>query len=249
VVTFDAIPKVDLSNAVVDQVRDAILLGQLAPGDTLPSERELAVQLGVNRTTVREALMKLELLGLIDRGHGRLCKVLDYRRHGSTALVPHLVRLRIEGAAEAFVESIAITYGGAVGLAAQRATPADLQAIEHALVELEGAIAAGEPEAIVAADREFHHAVAAASHSVVLELMTANHYRTFDGAFDARGRVKQSQVEVLVERHRQGRSLSHRRIYEAIVAGDEALAREVATALVTRSPRGSRPRERDAPGR
>lgn len=240
VVEFASIPKVDLSDAVVEQIRDAVLLGHLRPGDTLPSERELAVQLGVNRTTVREALLRLELLGLIDRGHGRLCRVLDFRRHGSTSLVPHLVRLRVEGAAESFVESIAVMYEGTVGLATVRATPEDLHTIERAVEGIEDALDSADHHAIVVADREFHHAVAAASHSVVLELMTGNHYRTFDGAFDAAGRVKQSQVDELVELHRQGRAVPHRRIFEAISAGDEQRARERAVALVTRSPRGRR---------
>lgn len=239
-VEFAAIPKVDLANAVVEQVRDAVLLGQLAPGDTLPSERELSVQFGVNRTTVREGLIKLELLGLIDRGHGRSSRVLDYRRHGSSALIPHLVRLRVTGASESFVESIAVMYEGTVALAVQRATPGDLATIEAAVVALEAAIATEDHDAIVAADRDFHHAISAAAHSVVLELMTANHYRTFDGAFDSRGRVKQSQSHVLVERHHEGRPLAHRRIFEAIAAADETAARELAVALVTRSPRGRR---------
>jgi GntR family transcriptional regulator, transcriptional repressor for pyruvate dehydrogenase complex len=234
-----SVPRIDLCDAAVGQIRDAILTGDIAPGDLLPSERELAVQLGLNRTTVREALSRLELLGLIDRGHGRRCRVLDYRRHGSTALVPHLVRLHIDGAAEAFVESIAITYEGTVGLAARRATPADIDTIGQAVDALEAAVATGDQDAIVAADRDFHHAVAAASQSVVLEVSTANHYRTFDAAFDARGRVKQSQAEALVERHRQGRTTPHRRILEAISRGDEPAARDLAVALVTRSPRGS----------
>ena len=239
-VEFASIPRVDRPEAVVEQVRDAILLGELAPGDTLPSERELSVQFGVNRTTVREALMKLELLGLIDRGHGRLSQVLDYRRHGSTALVPHLVRLRIDGAAESFVESIAAMYSGTAALAARRATPADLDTLEAAADALDTALADEDHDAIVVADRDFHRAVAAAAHSVVLELQVANHYRTFDGAFDARGRVKQSQAEVLIERHRQGRVTLHRRILDAIAEGDEDAARDHAVALVARAPRGRR---------
>ena len=53
---FAAIPKVDLAAAAVGQIRDAILSGDIAAGDELPSERELALQLGINRTTVRDVL-------------------------------------------------------------------------------------------------------------------------------------------------------------------------------------------------
>jgi DNA-binding FadR family transcriptional regulator len=85
---FVAIPKIDLAAAAVGQIRDAILSGAIAAGEELPSERELALQLGINRTTVREVLTHLELLGLIDRRHGKRCRVLDYRRNGSLELIP-----------------------------------------------------------------------------------------------------------------------------------------------------------------
>lgn len=241
-VDFDTIPRVDLSDAVVERLRDAIILGHLRPGDSLPSERALSVQLGVHRTTVREALFRLEVLGLVDRGHGRPRTVLDFRRCGSTSLVPHLVRLGVEGAADSFVESIAVVYEGTVARAVERATPADVEALTDAVEELDEAIEREDPEAIIAADREFHRRIAAASHSVVLELMSANHYRTLDGSFDAKGRLRAAQADSLIERHHQGKQLPHRLILEALVAGDAARARQVAIALVTRSPRGARPR-------
>ena len=80
---FAAIPKVDLAAAAVGQIRDAILSGNIAAGEELPSERELAIQLGISRTTVREVLMRLERLDIIDRQHGKRCRVLDHRRNGS----------------------------------------------------------------------------------------------------------------------------------------------------------------------
>ena len=157
-VDFDALPRVDLSDAVVERLRDAIVLGHLRPGDSLPSERALSVQLAVNRSTVREALFRLEMLGLVDRGQGRPRTVLDYRRHGSTSLVPHLVRLGIEGAAESFVESIAVVYEGTVARAVERATPADIEALDVAVEELDDAIghdvAAGDAIARSGADAQ-----------------------------------------------------------------------------------------------
>jgi Bacterial regulatory proteins, gntR family len=71
VTAFAAIPKVDLAAAAVGQIRDAILSGDIAAGEELPSERQLALLLGINRTTVREVLTHLELLGIIDRLHPR----------------------------------------------------------------------------------------------------------------------------------------------------------------------------------
>lgn len=58
------------SDAIAADLRDAILRGDLVPGERLPAERELAVQLGVGRSTVREAVARLEQLGLVAIRHG-----------------------------------------------------------------------------------------------------------------------------------------------------------------------------------
>lgn len=58
------------SDAIAADLRDAILRGEWTAGDRLPPERELATQLGVGRSTVREAVAKLGQLGLVDIRHG-----------------------------------------------------------------------------------------------------------------------------------------------------------------------------------
>ena len=83
-----------LSDAVFDQLRDAILSGQLAPGSTLPSERQLCEQLGVNRGAVREALKRLAQARLIATHHGGATRVLDYRKTGGLDLLPALLTRR-----------------------------------------------------------------------------------------------------------------------------------------------------------
>ncbi|MEO4051947.1 GntR family transcriptional regulator [Solibacillus sp. CAU 1738] len=55
---------------IVKQLRELILEQQIEPGDKLPSERMLSEQLGVGRSSIREALRSLELLGLIETKHG-----------------------------------------------------------------------------------------------------------------------------------------------------------------------------------
>src|ERR687886_1492365 len=54
------------SSAIAEQIRTAIVTGQLGEGDRLPPERELAEQFGVSRVTIRDALRALEAMGLID---------------------------------------------------------------------------------------------------------------------------------------------------------------------------------------
>jgi GntR family transcriptional regulator, transcriptional repressor for pyruvate dehydrogenase complex len=69
-------PRRALPEAVAEQLRTDILRGKFRPGDRLPTERELAVQLQVNRSSVREALKKLEQLRLVRIQQGSGIRVL-----------------------------------------------------------------------------------------------------------------------------------------------------------------------------
>ena len=229
---FAAIPRVDLADAVVDQVRDAVLSGELEPGSMLPSERDLAVQLGVNRTTVREGLARLEHLGLIDRRQGARCRVCDYRRTGSLELLPALARLGRKDVGPSINEAIGIVYEGTVGLAAERATEADAAELARLAGLVEQAVAEGVVAEISAADRAFQHGVATAARSVALELMVSAFYRSMDQSLDARGRVKRSTAQQLIDLRAEGHALPHRRLAEAIAAHDAPRARSIAAKVM-----------------
>ena len=229
---FAAIPKVDLAAAAVGQIRDAILSGDIAAGDELPSERELALQLGINRTTVRDVLTHLELLGIIERQHGKRCRVRDYRRNGSLELIPHLVRLGIPGIGRSIREATAITYEGTAALAAQRRSGQGLVELERATSALEEAVTDGADEDIIRADREFHHTVAALAGSLALELSVTDFYRAFDASLDADGGMKRSITSLLRAICARSERLPHRVLAEAIRSGDKEQARLIARAIV-----------------
>ncbi len=234
---FAAIPKVDLAAAAVGQIRDAILSGDIAAGEELPSERELAFQLGINRTTVREVLTHLELLGIIDRQHGKRSRVLDYRRNGSLELIPHLVRLRIPGIGRSIREATAITYEGTAALAAQRRSSQGLAELDRAVATLEEAVAGGADDDIIRADREFHHTVAALAGSLALELSVTDFYRAFDASLDTGGRMKHSIASLLRAIAARPDRLPHRLLAEAIRSSDQTRARVIARAIVFGAPR------------
>ena len=71
-----------VSDTVHERLRRDILEGRLAPGDPLPSERNLAEQLGVHRHGVREALKRLQQAGLVRISQGGATRVLDWRDSG-----------------------------------------------------------------------------------------------------------------------------------------------------------------------
>jgi GntR family transcriptional regulator, transcriptional repressor for pyruvate dehydrogenase complex len=76
-----------VSDQLFARLRDQILTGRIAPGDALPSERDLAADYGVNRHAVREAVKRLQQSRLIEVFHGGRTRALDWRRTAGLDLV------------------------------------------------------------------------------------------------------------------------------------------------------------------
>ncbi|WP_420428068.1 FadR/GntR family transcriptional regulator [Algiphilus sp.] len=94
--TFSPLARGSLSEGVFAQLRDRILADEMRQGDSLPSERVLAEQLGVNRGAVREGLKRLQQAQLVRVRHGGATEVLDWRRSAGLDLLPHLL-VRADG--------------------------------------------------------------------------------------------------------------------------------------------------------
>ncbi|MDJ0376089.1 FCD domain-containing protein [Cryobacterium sp. PH31-L1] len=214
--TRDAMPqplirvtKPRLYEQLVAQLLAYIESAHLGPGDLLPAERDLAERLGVSRATLAQALVALEVLGVIDVKHGTGA-VLVYRPSVATVisgLREHRNRL------PEIVEARTTLEVKLAELAADRRTDADLLAIEDALRAMAEEIAVGDRGAH--GDELFHQAVTAAAHSPVLaQLMT----------FIAE-MILETRLESLAQPGRPEQSLaSHRTITEAIRAQDAAAA-------------------------
>jgi GntR family transcriptional regulator, transcriptional repressor for pyruvate dehydrogenase complex len=158
------------SDAIVTALAERMVSGELAPNDRLPPERQLAVEFGVSRPVIREALRALVERGLIDvepsrgafvradRGLGRFQPLdLEYLRRGTTARQLSEARLMLETEA--------------VALASEYADADDLAALKVALERLE---ASATPLERVRNDLAFHAALVAASHNPVIETMFAS---------------------------------------------------------------------------
>ncbi len=89
---FSPVPRRSVSDEVFAELRDAVLTGRFAPGDSLPPERELAASFAVNRHAVREALQRLQLAGFVRVVHGGGTTVLDVRSTAGLDLLAHLAR-------------------------------------------------------------------------------------------------------------------------------------------------------------
>ncbi|MGJ6966449.1 FadR/GntR family transcriptional regulator [Streptosporangium sp. G11] len=157
----DSTARVD---AVVRRLTDAIVLGLVADGEQLPSEAELAAQLGVSTVTLREALMALRQQGMVETRRGR--------GGGSFVRVPReapeaLDRLRALTAEELrdLGDHYAAIAGAAARLAARRALPEDVAPLRRTLQEMAGSRDQGHLRRL---HGRFHIEVAAASQSARL---------------------------------------------------------------------------------
>lgn len=158
-----------------DRIRDGILVGRYRAGDHLPGERELSQQLGVSRLTLRSALARLEAEGLVRAMHGAGNLVLDYRESGTIDLLGYLARLSLEGRVVPvdvlgdLLELRRAIAVEALGLAAERCTDAELEAMrehvraQHALLD--------QPRAFMEADLAFARLVVRATHNIAFELV------------------------------------------------------------------------------
>ena len=162
---FKKITPIRLYESVIEQIMNLIKTNELKPGDKLPPERELAEILSISRGSLREAFRVLESRGLIKSkpGGGRFIREIRKNGHNSTEnIILSLEKssiLELLEAREMFEVKIA-------KIAAQRATPEDMELIEKALNKM------SEEEEIkndkkIESDTEFHLAIASASHNFV----------------------------------------------------------------------------------
>ena len=89
--SFAPVQRSKVSDAVARTIRDAIVRGRYRPGDRLPAERVLAEQFDVNRSTVREAVHRIEAWGLVEVRHGGGTRVVDFLSTAGLQLLPFLI--------------------------------------------------------------------------------------------------------------------------------------------------------------
>jgi GntR family transcriptional repressor for pyruvate dehydrogenase complex len=161
---FPAIaPSARLSERVADALSGEIRAGRLRPGDKLPTEPELAEQFSVSRTVVREAVSRLKSIGLVESRQGSGVYVLE------ASIPPLSFDASYAVSKEAVIQMVEVRRaleGEVAGLAAQRRTAADVQAIREAIVTLDQAVTSGGDG--VLEDVAFHRAIANAARNPFL---------------------------------------------------------------------------------
>ncbi|MEW6623738.1 MAG: GntR family transcriptional regulator [Bacillota bacterium] len=191
-----------LRDIVFEALKDAIVKGQLKPGERL-MEQQIAEELGVSRTPVREAIRKLELEGFIIMIPRRGAYVSDV----SLKDVAQVFEVR------AAMESLA------AGLAAQRITDEQMEDLERKFVEAKAALENSDLEMAIRFDSEFHEIIYQASRNDRLVQILSNlreqihRYRSASLAHP--GRLKDTMEE-------------HKNLLDAIYQRNVGLAEKLA---------------------
>jgi DNA-binding FadR family transcriptional regulator len=208
--------------AILEQLESAITQGALSAGDRLPSERELASNLGVSRTSVREALRVLEALGVVEtrRGpeHGAVLVVEP--GNAFVTIVRMLAALRhIE--LEEIVDFRATVESGAARRLAEHPNAEALPALERILTAMESEDV-GHDE-FHALDAEFHLALVQGAGNRLVNLLAGGLSSTLRRVITDVGFLEPRRADV-----RPRIVKEHRALFAAIRRGDEAKAAELA---------------------
>jgi DNA-binding FadR family transcriptional regulator len=211
-----------LYRQIADQLRALIAAGEWPLGSRLPPERDLATQLGVSRPSVREALIALEVEGLVEvrMGSGIYVKALDAPRAGGAA----------DGALGPFdiIRARALVESELAAWAAKACTPPLMKRLRAALKAMDDDIARGVMP--IRGDREFHIALAEASGNAALLRVVAE-------LFDERNNPLFEQLGRHFENARSWRCAvaEHRAVMRAVAAGDASAARRAMQAHLQNS--------------
>ena len=217
-----------LSRRLFEQLAGEIRSGRLAPGARLPTEQALTRAARVSRTVVREAVAALRAEGLVVTRQGVGAFVSAEATRAPFRIEPERLQ-----SLDQILDVMELRLGVEIesaGLAAERASKADVRAIAAALQAIEHV--AGEGKAAVDEDLAFHRAIAEATGNAEFPRFLqfiGRHLiprRTVSGLPDRMG-GQRAYLAIIQE--------EHRRIANAIAAGDPRAAREAMRRHLTRS--------------
>src|SRR6058998_822266 len=220
-----------VTEGAIDKIRERIVSGAWGAGDRLPKESVLAAELGISRNSLREAVRALSQLRVLEvrQGDGTYVSSLEPDLLlESTGFISHL--LLGDNELELY-EVRRILEAAAAALAAGRIDAQEKLELGQILDRMR---AAQGVEELVEADVAFHAVIASAAGNAVLTSLLASLATRTMRARLWHGREADDALDETRD--------EHRRIYEAIIAGDPELARAAAMAHIASSERWLRGR-------
>lgn len=211
---------------VADRIEALIAARNLNPGDRIPSERQLAADLGVSRPTLREAIQQLASRGLLVSRHGggTFVTAPDVSDPVRTALLPLASLARSEaGYWRDVMEIRKLIEGETAYFAALRADETDKARLVAAYQGVVNA-PADDVESQARLDAAFHMAVCTAAHNVVLQQVMAGLLGLLEASISQSLRQLYHLPGILDQLNHQ-----HREILDAVIGGNAGSARAAAS--------------------
>ncbi len=208
------IAKSRLSEVAMQHIKALVASERMGPGDRLPTERELVEKLAISRSSVREALRMLEIMGIVEVKPGRGAFIKD---PGGDLAVPLASWITLNRATLLkYFEVRMVLEPGCAALAARNATADDIAQLKSRLAEFAASQACGDIVGCIEADMGFHALIGSATGNNILRELIDN----------IGGMLLDSWKAALRDENRARQSVrEHREICEAIAARDEAAAR------------------------
>ncbi|WP_028714523.1 FadR/GntR family transcriptional regulator [Paracoccus sp. J55] len=200
--------------AFAAEIERKIISREIKPGETLPSEAKLAEKLGVNRSTIREAIRVLEQNGFVRREVGKKKLFATLPQSGDISQRLKIAMVLDQVTFEELWEAMYALEPAAADGAARRRTEADIAALEQNLTETRAALA--DPVRLTELDIAFHELVAKATANRAIEAARLPIGELFYPPF----------LAVMSRLNANARLLfAHEQIVDAIRAGDTSRAR------------------------
>ena len=161
-----------ISDQVFEQLRELIFRGEFKAGDKILTERELAEAFSVSRTSVRDAINKLVVMGLLEQRQGQGTFVRSPEARDKS-----LIGTMVETQGASITDLLEVRMGlecNAAAVAASRAVEKDLQFMEKSIEEMQKEVASGRLG--TEADASFHMAIAYATQNPLQVFIMKNFY-------------------------------------------------------------------------
>ena len=210
---LNPVKNIKVYEVIMEEIKDIVKKGELKSGEKLPSERELADKLEVSRTSVREALKALTMLGLIESKHGE-GNFIKSNFENSLLEPLSIVFLLIGSKNEDIIELRRIIEPEAAGFAAKNITESELRDLKEIMKELNNSL---DAEICAQLDKKFHYKIAQASGNHLISTIMFSISSLIEKYIDS-SRINNINKKVI--------KLQHEEIYKALESRDSKKASE-----------------------
>ena len=209
----------NLTRSVVENFKEQFLNGRIKPGDRIPSERELTEKLNVSRSTIREAIIALKVMGLVDVQQGKRARVTVPSVDNVLEILSLVAPLDKTNILY-LLELREIFEPACVSLATKRVTPSELSTILQKLDYMKRSHK--DVGTFFKADYEFHKAIMIATHNDMI-VMFYNVFQPLLVSLHKRIVMTSQETE------------SHQKVLQAMMQGNSERASDLAREIIINS--------------